>query len=62
MKKIIKDIIKKYKDQGFTFEKRKKHIIAFHEDTKKMVTIGSTPSDRRAYKNICKILDKAMVA
>ena len=61
MKKIIKEIIKIYKKQGFIFEKRTKHIVAIHKDTKKIVTIGKTPSDYRAYKNICKMLDNAMV-
>lgn len=62
MKKIIKEIINIYKKQGFIFENRKKHLVAIHQDTKKMVTIGRTPSDYRAYKNICKMLNNAMVA
>lgn len=60
MKKMIKEIIKIYTKQGFIFENRKKHIVAIHKYTKKMVTIARTPSDYRAYKNICKILDNAM--
>lgn len=62
MKKIIKEIIKIYKKQGFIFENRTKHLVAIHKDTKKMVTIARTPSDYRAYKNICKMLDNAMAA
>ena len=38
------------------------NYIIIHKYTKKMVTIARTPSDYRAYKNICKMLDNAMVA
>lgn len=62
MKKMIKEIIKIYKKQGFIFENRTKHLVAIHKDTKKKVIIARTPSDYRAYKNICKMLDNAMVA
>ena len=57
---MIKEIIKIYKKQGFIFENSKKHFMAIHKDTKKRVTIARTPSDYRAYKNICKMLDNAM--
>lgn len=62
MKKMIKEIIKIYKKHGFIFENRKKHLVAIHKDTNKMVIIGRTPSDYRAYKNICKMLDNAKAA
>ena len=62
MKKMIKEIIKIYKKHGFIFENRKKHIAAIYKYTKKMVIIGRIPSDYRAYKNICKMLDNAMAA
>ena len=61
MSKIIKDIIKKYKILGFIFKNGTKHIVAIHHNTGKKVIIARTPSDFRAYKNICKMLDKAMV-
>lgn len=58
---MIKEIIKIYTKQGFIFENRKKHLVAIHKDTEKMVKIGRMPSDYRAYKNICKYLEHAMV-
>lgn len=61
MKKMIKELMKIYTRRGFRFEIRKKHIVAIHQDTKKRVTIGKTPSDYRAYKNTCKYLEHAMV-
>lgn len=57
----IKEIIKKYKPYGFMFKNGSKHIIAIHYISGKKVTIARTPSDRRAVKNICKRLDKAMI-
>lgn len=60
MAKIVKDIIRKYKRLGFIFKQGSKHIIAVHSITKKIVIIARTPSDCRAYKNICKMLDNAI--
>lgn len=62
MKKMIKEVMKIYTRQGFIFENWKKHLVAIYKDAKKMVTIGMMPSDYRAYKNICKDLEYAMVA
>lgn len=62
MKKMIKEIIKQYASLGFIFKNGSKHIKAIHKDTKKIVTIARTPSDSRAYKNICKMLDNTMAA
>lgn len=61
MSKTIKKIIKKYETLGFIFKNGTKHIKAVHKDTKNMVTIARTPSDYRVYKNICKMLDNAMI-
>lgn len=62
MKKMIKELMKINTRRGFRFENRKKHIVAIHQDAKKKVTMGKTPSDYRAYKNICKMLDNTMAA
>ena len=60
MSKIVKEIMKKYKRLGFIFKQGSKHIIAVHSITNKIVVIARTPSDYRAYKNICKMLDNAL--
>lgn len=61
MSKIVKEIMKKYKRLGFIFKQGSKHIIAVHSITNKIVVIARTPSDYRAYKNICKMLDNALI-
>lgn len=60
MNKDIKEIVNKF-NKIFKFIYTKKHIKAINIITGKTVTIAKTPSDRRAKKNIIKMLEKACI-
>lgn len=52
-KKKISDLLINLGKQGWTVERRKKHIVVFPPDKKQSpVTIAITPSDHRAFANV----------
>ena len=52
MDKTRKQIIKSLRRQGWRIEEGTKHIKCFSPDGETIVTMGRTPSDHRAVRNL----------
>lgn len=57
--KDVKDLIKALREQGWRVEETGRHPVAYAPDGVTIVTLSSTPSDHRAFRNMVARLRRA---